>query len=634
MIKFKTQINFPKTISSRIVWIGVILAVFYWVLESITDTFVLHLGNFTDRFIFLDLHELGMRLFVVVILISFSVYTQFIFNRRKQEEGELQKCRDENTKLAVIAKERGELQDWINTFDTFVGKFDPNGVGLIFNKAPIIAAGVTIDSVLGEYFPDTKWWSHSEIERTKIVECFERAKAGLSSRIETTFRSADGDPVPIIFNCQPMMDDRGMVKFITAEGKTIIKETQLRTELQGAKGALEARVRIRTSELVEANVELKKEIAERKGAEELVQEERQKLFAVLNMIPGFVYLQARDYSIPFANARFLEQFGDPGKRPCYEVIHGQGEPCEVCPTFRVFETNTPEVWEWTSRDNRTFMIYDEPFPGIGDGEAMVLEMSIDITERKRTEEELRKYRQRLEKLVEERTAELQDTNKELESFAYSVSHDLRAPLRAIDGFTRILMEDYVANLDTEGKRLGRIIQQNTRKMGQLIDELLNFSRLGRSAMHLSGIDMANMVNAIYHEVSTPQERKRVKLTIGDLPKTQGDPNMMRQVWMNLISNALKFTSYRKQAVISVTCRTEENRFIFCIEDNGAGFDMKYKDKLFGVFQRLHSEQEFNGTGVGLALVQRIIHRHGGEVWAEGKVDAGATFYFSLPGEDK
>jgi len=198
-------------------------------------------------------------------------------NERMRVEEELQERRDANTKLAVIAKEQSELQDWINTFDTFVGKFDPNGVGIIFNEAPMKAGGINKDEVVGKYFPDTKWWSHSEIERARIVECFERAKTGLSSRIETNFRSADGAPVPIIFNCQPVLDDDGKVRYITAEGKAIIEETRLRIELQEAKKALEIRVRERTSELVEAIEKLGKEIAERKQAEEELSKYREQL---------------------------------------------------------------------------------------------------------------------------------------------------------------------------------------------------------------------------------------------------------------------------------------------------------------------------------------------------------------------
>jgi len=260
----------------------------------------------------------------------------------------------------------------------------------------------------------------------------------------------------------------------------------------------------------------------------------------------------------------------------------------------------------------------------------ILSITRDITNLKEDEKELKKYRDDLEEMVKVRTQQLEATNKELEAFSYSVSHDLRAPLRAIDGFSNILMEDYASKLDDEGKRLGSVIQSNAKKMGQLIDDLLAFSRTGRSSINPSSIDMKELVHAIYHEVTSPAQRARIRFELSDLPKTSADPTMMRQVWMNLISNAIKFSANRKQAVISVSCQQEEGQFIYCIQDNGAGFNMEYKEKLFGVFQRLHGEKEFEGTGVGLALVQRIIHRHGGEVWGEGEVDKGAIFYFSLP----
>ncbi len=192
------------------------------------------------------------------------------------------------------------------------------------------------------------------------------------------------------------------------------------------------------------------------------------------------------------------------------------------------------------------------------------------------------------------------------------------------------MQDYVDKLDEEAKRLGEIIQKNSQKMGQLIDDLLAFSRLGRATMHFSSICMKDIVNSVYLEETTPIERKRINFKVADLLKANGDPNMFRQVWINLISNAIKFSANQPQAVISVTCREEEDKLNYCISDNGAGFEMKYIDKLFGVFQRLHSAKEFPGTGVGLALVKRIINRHNGKVWAEGEVGKGATFYFSIP----
>ena len=233
-------------------------------------------------------------------------------------------------------------------------------------------------------------------------------------------------------------------------------------------------------------------------------------------------------------------------------------------------------------------------------------------------------------LLEDSSIKLKNSNKELEAFAYSVSHDLRAPLRAIDGFTHILIEDYISNFDEEGKRLGAIIQHNSQKMGKLIDDLLAFSRIGRKAMSFTEIDMKYMANAIYHEITTAEVRERIDLNISDLPSAIGDTNMMRQVWINLISNAIKYSGNRKKALIFVSCQVKDRELEFCIKDNGVGFNMKYKEKLFGVFQRLHTEKEFDGTGVGLALVQRIIHRHNGEVWANAEIDKGAEFYFSIP----
>jgi two-component system sensor kinase len=228
------------------------------------------------------------------------------------------------------------------------------------------------------------------------------------------------------------------------------------------------------------------------------------------------------------------------------------------------------------------------------------------------------------------TAQLEASNKELEAFSYSVSHDLRAPLRAIDGFSRVLLEDYIDKLDDEGKRYLNIIGSNTKKMGQLIDDLLLFSRLGRQEIRRSDINMEKLVKTVFEELKLAVPERKLQFTINALIPAQGDQAMIRQVFVNLLSNAVKFTRPKETAVIEVDGRSEGDENIYAIRDNGVGFDMKYVNKLFGVFQRLHSSEEFEGTGVGLAIVQRIIHRHGGRVWGEGKVGEGATFYFSLP----
>jgi PAS domain S-box-containing protein len=250
-------------------------------------------------------------------------------------------------------------------------------------------------------------------------------------------------------------------------------------------------------------------------------------------------------------------------------------------------------------------------------------------QRERAQAALDKLNAELEQRVIERTGQLDAANKEMEAFAYSVSHDLRAPLRAVDGFVHILLDDFGPRLDDEGKRICSVISESARSMGKLIDDLLALSRIGRAAMQFSPVDMEGLANSIFHELTTPENRERIDFNVGLLPPAPGDPSLLRQVWMNLLGNAVKFSSKKKRAVIEVRAEQQGAEVVYSIRDNGAGFDMRYADKLFGVFQRLHSTKNFEGTGVGLAIVQRIILRHGGRVWVEGETDKGATFYFSM-----
>ena len=236
----------------------------------------------------------------------------------------------------------------------------------------------------------------------------------------------------------------------------------------------------------------------------------------------------------------------------------------------------------------------------------------------------------LDRRVRDRTAQLLEANRELEAFSYSVSHDLRAPLRAMDGFTRILAERYGSALDSEGMRLCSVIRESTGRMSRLIDDLLAFSRLGRAEMHMLDIDMAAVVRSVFHELTATETARRIDFQVGPLPGAVGDPSLMHQVWANLLGNAVKFTSKRERAAIQVTGEQRGGEVVFAVRDNGAGFDMRYAGQLFGVFKRLHSPSDFEGNGVGLALVERVIRRHGGRVWAEGQPDRGATFFFALP----
>jgi PAS domain S-box-containing protein len=323
---------------------------------------------------------------------------------------------------------------------------------------------------------------------------------------------------------------------------------------------------------------------------------------------------------------FSNYFTEPEKaRAAYREAYAKG-----------FVTDYPLAIRHAS-GNVTYVLYNASLYRDEKGEAAgVFAAARDITELKRTEEELRNYHQHLEEIVTLRTSDLvkanerlEATNKELESFSYSISHDLRVPLRAIDGFSRILLEDYSAKLDAEGQRVLNVVCDSTVKMAQLIDDILAFSGIGRGEMILARIDMDELVHVVLEELEPVLAARKLTFDIKPLASAQGDKAMIRRVWTNLIDNAVKFTALKSEAVIEVGSTAGQEETIYYVKDNGAGFDMQYANKLFGAFQRLHGA-EFAGAGIGLAIVKRIVARHGGRVWAEGKVNEGATFYFTLP----
>lgn len=383
------------------------------------------------------------------------------------------------------------------------------------------------------------------------------------------------------------------------------------------------------------------DITDRKEAEEEIQKISKHYQALIEKAPdGIIQLDAAgNFKYGSPSARKMFGYSDSEKitlNPT-EKIHADDLPKVLSelekllkdpayiPTLQYRFSDTKGNWLWVES---TFSnLLDDPSV-----ESIVINFR-DITDRKKVEDEVNLLNIGLEERVNERTAQLEEANNELQAFAYSVSHDLRAPLRAIDGFSKFVLEDYGNKLDTEGQRLLGLIRSNTQKMDKLITDILSLSRVTRSEHRKSRIDMTKMAMSMISEAASPEMQKKLVFTVDPLPLTYADPTFIKQVWINLISNAIKFSSLNMIPEIKIGGYRENKYNVYYISDNGVGFNPEYAHKLFGVFQRLHKASEFEGTGVGLAIVQRIIHRHGGKVWAESKEGRGATFYFSLPSSE-
>jgi light-regulated signal transduction histidine kinase (bacteriophytochrome) len=278
---------------------------------------------------------------------------------------------------------------------------------------------------------------------------------------------------------------------------------------------------------------------------------------------------------------------------------------------------------------RTFLTRGEPLKNAAGEVVQWFGTNTDVTTLKEAEEKVSRLNTELEQRVIERTAELETANKELESFSYSVSHDLRTPVRAIDGFSQAVLEDFGPTLPEEGRRYLQTIRGAARQMGHLIDDLLAFAQLKRQDLNHRPIDSGALVRWTLADLGEPWPDRQIVVRVGQLPACAGDPALLKQVWINLLANALKYTRKRAPAEIEIGAIKVNGIDAFFVRDNGTGFDMSHADKLFGVFQRFHRAEDYEGTGVGLAIAQRIVQRHGGRIWADAAIDAGATFFFTL-----
>ena len=474
---------------------------------------------------------------------------------------------------------------------------DRHGVFIRMNDTELSWLGYTREEVIGKM----KFVDIVAPECVQIVhENFPRlVNGGTTVNLEYSLVRKDGSSFPVAVNAVPVLDKNGnyVMSRTTMFDTTAMKEVESR--LRMANSFLDA-------------------IVENIPSMIFVKEAKTLRFARINKaeeeflgIARSVLVGKTDYDFfPAAEADFFTAKDR-------EVLEKKG-------VVNVFEEQL--TTNGVTRILRTRKI------GLRDAEdrpQYLVGISDDITEEKRTEEAIRD----LNASLAMRASQLEAANQELESFSYSVSHDLRAPLRAIDGFTRIFEEDYGSAVDDEGRRLLTVIRDNSKRMGMLIDDLLSFSRLGRQQLSTQRVDMNALVTEAVAEIRNAGSYDVDAVSIPTLPGVSADPVLLRQVWINLLSNALKYSSTRPAPKIEVGFSPPadaQGQMTYFVKDNGVGFDMRYYAKLFGVFQRLHSAGEFPGTGVGLAIVHRVVVRHGGKVWAEGEIDQGATFFFSLP----
>jgi PAS domain S-box-containing protein len=424
---------------------------------------------------------------------------------------------------------------------------------------------------------------------------------------------------------------------------TDITERKLAEQaLRESKVQLEQRVIERTQELQAVNQEMtaineelnasNEEITaaneELQAVQEELQKQREEQRVILDSVPAWVFYKNKENRFIRVNQAFADVMGI-----SKEQLEGKSlsdfYPREQADAFwnddlKVITSGQPKrnIIESMDSPKGTLWVQTDKIP-YRDAQGNIIGIigfTIDITELKKAED-----------LIQQRTTSLEASNQELESFAYSVSHDLRTPLRAIDGFSKIVIEDYGDKLDDEGRRLLKVVRDNTSKMSKLIDDLLTYSRIGRQEATTGTVNMAALARSVVDEIEQANTGRQVSMTIGKLPPAAGDSALLRQALINLVSNSFKFTKPKPDAEIEIGFTTEAGVTWYFVKDNGAGFDMRYAGKLFGVFQRLHSQEEFEGTGVGLAIVQRVIHKHGGKIRGEGEVGKGAAFYFTLPG---
>jgi PAS domain S-box-containing protein len=546
-----------------------------------------------DYFFIEPLYSLGINREDLPLLVLFLVFailiTRFTSVRRKVE-AELQKSRNELEikvleRTAELRTSEQRYRELIDASPDAIFVWDKDGKCVLANASAATLVGAPQEELVGMHFGQRQRAGEPELTRQRLAQ----ARQGVV-RFESEWVRKNNDVVPV------------EISLSTAPGN----------QYQG----------------------IVRDVSARKEAEE----ELRKQAELLGLAHDAIIVRDAQDRVIFWNRGAERTYGWTAAEAFGRITHDLLQT-KFPVALEAIDATLRERGEWEgelphiTRDGRMIVVTSRQSLRRDEHGAAVaiLEINRDITDRKHAEEEIRKLNQELEGRVIERTRELQVVNKELEAFAYSVSHDLRAPVRHIAGFTELLEKHSGQVLDEKSRHYTQMILDSANRMGALVDDLLAFSRIGRSETQRTTVDLDRLVKAVLGEIAPDVQGRKIAWNIGQLPICYGDPAMLRIVFGNLISNAVKFTRTREQAEIEIgSLNHTPGELVVFIKDNGVGFDMKYKDKLFGVFQRLHSQEAFEGTGIGLATVHRIVHRHGGRVWVEGAIDSGATFYVALP----
>jgi PAS domain S-box-containing protein len=539
----------------------------------------------------------------------------------------------------ALQKEQEFLKVLLNNVEAGIVACDAQGVLTVFNQATRKFHGLPEQPLPADqwaqyydlYLPDGK----TEMKK-EDVPLFRALQEECVSNVEMMIVPKQGTARTLLASGQTLFDRQGKKLGAVVVMHDITERKRAEEQIRSLNAKLEQRVNERTAELRSSNEKLKSEITERLRAEEALRESEEQLRLITDALPVLISYVDSEQCYRFNNRAYEQWFGYSRKEitgqhlrkvlgeSAYQTIEGYVKAA-LSGQEVTYESIVPY------KDGGTRYINGNCLPHFGEqGEVKgYIALISDISSRKRAESEIHQLNTQLEQRVMERTAQLTAANEELETFSYSVSHDLRAPLRSIDGFSQALLEGYNDKLDERGQNYLQRVLAATQRMGQLIDDLLNLSKVTRSQMRCEPVALSALAQLIATELLNTQPQRQVEFVIAPELVANGDTRLLRIVLENLLGNAWKFTGKKNRARIEFGLTEHEDTVAYFVRDDGSGFDMTYVDKLFGAFQRLHAMTEFEGTGIGLATVQRIIHRHGGRVWAEGAIEQGATFYFTL-----